>query len=55
MNKTGKNPDLLLSKYDNFLLICDLNVEPNEAATSDFCEIYNLKHLIKDPSMFWKS
>ena len=38
---------LLLSKYDNFMLIGDLNAEPAEAAVSDFCEIYNLKHLRK--------
>ena len=30
------------------MLIGDLNAEPNEAAVSDFYEIYNLKHLIKD-------
>ena len=38
---------LLLSKYDNFMLIGDLNAEPAEAAVSDFCKIYNLKHLRK--------
>ena len=30
--KIGKNLDLLLSKYDNFILIGDLNPEPTEAA-----------------------
>ena len=30
------------------MLIGDLNAEPTEANVSDFCEIYNLKHLIKD-------
>ena len=52
LNKIGKNLDLLLSKYDNFMLIGDLNAEPTEAAVSDFCEIYNLKHLIKDKTCF---
>ena len=30
------------------MLIGDLNAEPTEAAVSDFCKIYNLKHQIKD-------
>ena len=34
------------------MLIGDLNAEPTEAAVSDFCEIYNLKHLIKDKICF---
>ena len=48
LKETGKNLDLLLSKYDNFMLIGDLNAEPTEAAVFYFCEIYNLKHLIKE-------
>ena len=52
LNKVGKNLDLLLSKYDNFVLIGDLNGEPTEAAVSHFYEIYNLKHLIKDKIRF---
>ena len=52
LNEIGKNLDLLLSKYDNFMLIGDLNAEPTEAAISDFWEIYNLKHLIKDKTCF---
>ena len=52
MNKIGKNLDLLLSKYGDFMLIGDLNAEPAEAAVSDFCEIYNLNNLIKDKTCF---
>ena len=48
LNKIDKNLDLLLTKYDNFMLIGDLNAELTEAAVSDFCEIYNLKHLTND-------
>ena len=52
-NKIGKSFDLLLSKYDNFMLIGDLKVEPTKATVSVFfCEIYNLKHLIKDNTCF---
>ena len=42
----------MLSKYDNFILIGDPNAEPAEANVSDFCEIYNLKYLIKDKTCF---
>ena len=34
------------------MLIGDLNAEPTEATVSDFCEIYNLKHLIKDKKYY---
>ena len=30
------------------MLMGDLNAEPTEAVVSDFCEIYNLKHSIKE-------
>ena len=52
LGQIGKNLDILLSKYDNFMWIGDLNAEPAEVAVSDFCEIYNLKHLIKDKLCF---
>ena len=52
LGQIGKNLDILLSKYDNFMWIGDLNAEPTEVAVSDFCEIYTLKHLIKDKLCF---
>ena len=52
LNESDKKLDLLLSKFDNIMLIGDLNVEPTKAAVSDFCKIYNLKHLIKDKTCF---
>ena len=52
LKEIGKNLDLFLSKYDNFMLRGVLNAEPAESAVSDFCEIYNLKHLIKDETCF---
>ena len=42
----------MLSTSDNLLLIGDLNVELTEVAVSNFCEIYYLKHLIKDKTRF---
>ena len=31
-DEIGKNLDLFLSKYDNFMLMGDLNAEPTDAA-----------------------
>ena len=52
LNRIGKIPDLLLSKHEDFMLIVDLNAETTEATVSDFCEICNLKHLIKEKICF---
>ena len=48
LNEIGKNLDLLLSKYDNFMLIGDLKAEPTETTSFQFL----LKHLIKDKTCF---
>ena len=40
------------SKYDNFILLYDLNSEPTELAVKDFCEIYSDKNLIKENTCF---
>ena len=34
------------------MLINDFNVEPNEPAVSDFCEIYNTENIIKKKTCF---
>ena len=43
---------LMASKYDNFILLGDLNSDPTESAVKDFCEIYSCKNLIKDNTCF---
>ena len=40
------------SKYDNFIILGDLNSEPTESAVRDFCQIYGCKNLIKDYTCF---
>ena len=52
LKETGKNLDNYFSKYDNFILLGDLNSEPTESAVKDFCEIYSCKNLIKDNTCF---
>ena len=41
-----------MSKYDNFIILGDFNSETSENAMSEFCDTYNLKILIKEPTCF---
>ena len=44
--------DELHQKYENFIIIGDLNSEMSENSMDDFCCIYNLKNLINKPTCF---
>ena len=44
--------DKYLSKYDNYLLLGDFNSEINEVIMKEFCDSYNLKNLINEPTCF---
>ena len=48
----GRETDLYLSKYDNFIVLGDLNTEVSNSFMEQFCASYNLKSLIKEPSCF---
>ena len=48
----SKNLDTFSSKYDNFILIGDLNSEPCELPLKDFCHAYNCQNMIKDKTCF---
>ena len=52
LKEIGKNVDNYSSKYDNFILLGDLNSELTESAVRDFCQIYGCKNLIKDNTCF---
>ena len=52
LKEIDKNLDNYSSKYDNFILLGDINSEPTESAVKDFCEIYSCKNLIKDNTCF---
>ena len=41
LKEIGKNLDNYFSKYDNSILLVDLNSEPTESIVTDFCEIYS--------------
>ena len=40
------------SKYDNFILLGDFNLESTELAVRDFCEIFGCKNLINNNTCF---
>ena len=35
------------SKYDNFILLGDLNTEPTKKAVNDFCQVYDCSNIKK--------
>ena len=41
-----------LSSYDNLILMGDFNSEMSENEMKEFCEIYHLKNLIKEPTCY---
>ena len=44
--------DTNLAKYEKYLVIGDLNSETKEPIIREFCDSYNLKNLIKEPTCF---
>ena len=52
LKEIHKNLDNYSSKYENFIILSELNSEPTELAVRDFYEIYSCKNLIKDNNCF---
>ena len=52
LKEIGKNLDIYSSRYDNFILLGDLNVEPKEQPVKDFCQVYNFKNIIRENTCF---
>ena len=50
LKEIGKNLDVLTSKYG--ILMGDFNAEPIDTVVSEFCEIYNLKIIIREKTCF---
>ena len=48
----GNSIVLLLANCENFFLMGDLNVEGHTGFLKEFCDLYNLKNLIKVPTCF---
>ena len=52
LGNLGPILDCHMTTLENFLLLDDFYSEMNEASMTEFCETYNLKKLIKDPTCY---
>ena len=48
----NKSLALHLLKYEHFLLLGDFNVCVEDSSMSEFCDTYNLKSLIREPTCY---
>ena len=48
----GKTIDFLSTNYKNFLLVGHFNAEESNTSVKDFCDIYEFKYLIKEPTCY---
>ena len=52
LNSIGTKLNVLCTKYENIVLIGDLNSEVKEDSMQFFCGTYNLESLVKEPTCF---
>ena len=52
LSHVGSSLDILIRNYDNFLLLGDFNSEMKDEKMKEFCNIYNLQNLIKEPTCY---
>ena len=52
LGNLGKILDRHLSKFEHFLLVGDFNSEIHESSISNFCDTYNLKNIINEPTCY---
>ena len=55
LRNISKMVDANIRKYENVLLIGDFNADIKDHAMSEFCEMYNLKNLINEPTCYKNS
>ena len=48
----SKSLDSCISHYDHILFLGDFNSQPSENCVNDFCNVYNLSNLVKEPTCF---
>ena len=48
----GQSLGNCIGTYDNILLLGDFNSEFSEPCLNDFCDIYNLRNLVKEPTCY---
>ena len=52
LNNISKELDKFLPSYENLLLLGDFNSSISEKEMKDFCDMYNLENLIKEPTCY---
>ena len=52
LDNIGKQVDKFLGSYDHLLILGDFNCTMSEKPMIDFCDMYNLHNLIKEPTCY---
>ena len=52
LGHVSKNLDKIMSKYENILILGDFNSAMPEEAMKEFCKLYDLEILIKEPTCY---
>ena len=52
LREIGKGLQYYSSKYGNFIVLGDFNAEMSNPHMSEFCALYNLTNLIKEPTCY---
>ena len=52
MYHLSKGLDICMNKYDNILFLGDFNSETSENYLDDFCNVYNLRNIVTEPTCF---
>ena len=52
MDSMGKAIDFLSTNFKKFLLVGHFNAEESNTSVKDFCDIYEFKYLIKEPTYY---
>ena len=52
LGHVSKNLDKIISKYENILILGDFNSTMPEEAMKEFCQLYDLQNLIKEPTCY---
>ena len=52
LGEVSKQLESYISKYDNYIFLGDFNSEVNEEKMNEFCDMYNLKNVIKEATCF---
>ena len=52
LQEIGKGLQYYSSKYENFIVLDDFNAEMSNPHMSEFCALYNLTNLIKEPTCY---